>query len=307
VYRYLLYGLVVESPRQLYAPSVTGTPDIVIAEHFNRRPAATPPNKFGYSYNTLADGSIHVSWSELFDFLVSADGTRIDLHVGAQGDPEPAYIYLISQVISVALLQRGIESLHAGAVAIDGKALVLLGESGCGKSTLTAALVQRGAKLITDDLLVLQHDENNYEAVPGAFRIKLEPDTATRLGIDWLGTPMADGSGKHVYRLADAQCVTGKTPLAQLVVLEPTTGPLQAEPLPPAQATRTLLEATFNPLHTEPPRLASLLANSSRLVAELPVSRLYVPRDLRAIRAVAQAVETQLYTARLADNSRLSR
>jgi hypothetical protein len=281
-----LFGLVVGAARQLPAPPATGTPDIVIHEHAGRQLATIPPSSFGYSYHVLANGCVRVSWSDLFDFEVSADGARIDVHTGAQSDAEPAYTYLISQVISVALLKRGVESLHASAVAHDGKATVLLGESGRGKSTLTAALLQQGAKLITDDLLVLRFDGGDYLAVPGAFRIKLEPATARQLDVTWTGTPLADGSGKYVYRLDAAQCMVEDTRVERIVVLESNAVETRTETLSTTAATRALLEATFNPLHTEPSRLAALLNEARMLAASVPVVRLHVPRDFAQLPTV---------------------
>ncbi len=43
------------------------------------------------------------------------------------------------------------QNLQASAVAINGRAVLLLGPSGQGKSTLALALIDRGARLIGDD------------------------------------------------------------------------------------------------------------------------------------------------------------
>ena len=111
-----MYGLVVAAERHLAAPTTGGSPDITIIEHAERRPSSAPRNPRGYSYAALPDQSVHVSWSELFDFVVSPAGDRIDVYAGAEPHVDAAYTYLISQVISIALLQRGIETLHASAV-----------------------------------------------------------------------------------------------------------------------------------------------------------------------------------------------
>jgi serine kinase of HPr protein (carbohydrate metabolism regulator) len=47
------------------------------------------------------------------------------------------------------------EMLHATAVAIDGRAVVLEGRSGSGKSDLALRLIDRGARLIADDQTLL--------------------------------------------------------------------------------------------------------------------------------------------------------
>ncbi len=284
-----MYGVVVASIRALPAAAASGAPDIVIYEHAFRRPSPVPPNPRGYSYSILPDGDVHVSWSELFDFVVSADGSRIDVYSEAD-DSEAVYTYLISQVISVALLQKHIETFHASAVAINGEAIVLVGDSGYGKSTLTAALLRAGARLITDDLLVLEHQGGSYRAVPGAFRIKLDPATARVLGVTWKGVPMADGSGKFVYLLDESHCVTDSTPMGRIVLLEPLARRVWSEDVQLADATRALLAATFNPLHTEPDRLTRLLHNAQQIARGTRIQRLHVPRDLENISDVLASI-----------------
>lgn len=50
--------------------------------------------------------------------------------------------------------------LHATAVAIDGRGILLLGPSGAGKSDLALRLIDRGAKLIADDRVDLVNRDN---------------------------------------------------------------------------------------------------------------------------------------------------
>jgi serine kinase of HPr protein (carbohydrate metabolism regulator) len=47
------------------------------------------------------------------------------------------------------------ETLHASTVAIDGRAVMLLGAPGAGKSDLALRLLDRGAALVADDCTVL--------------------------------------------------------------------------------------------------------------------------------------------------------
>ena len=58
--------------------------------------------------------------------------------------------------------------LHAGAVERDGLALLLPAMPGSGKSTLTAALSQRGWRLLSDEF-------GAYDPVAGVFRAMLKP------------------------------------------------------------------------------------------------------------------------------------
>lgn len=47
------------------------------------------------------------------------------------------------------------ETIHASCVAIDGQGVLILGGSGSGKSGLALSLLSRGARLISDDKVIL--------------------------------------------------------------------------------------------------------------------------------------------------------
>jgi serine kinase of HPr protein (carbohydrate metabolism regulator) len=50
------------------------------------------------------------------------------------------------------------ETLHASAVAIDGRAVLIEGRSGAGKSDLALRLIDRGAALVSDDYTICVRD-----------------------------------------------------------------------------------------------------------------------------------------------------
>lgn len=54
--------------------------------------------------------------------------------------------------------------LHAGAVAKNGKGLLVSGPSGCGKSTLTLRLHERGWRFLSDDLLAVNMESSSLHA-----------------------------------------------------------------------------------------------------------------------------------------------
>jgi serine kinase of HPr protein (carbohydrate metabolism regulator) len=60
------------------------------------------------------------------------------------------------------------ETLHASCVAIDGRAVLIEGRSGSGKSDLALRLIDRGAKLVSDDYTVLVRDRDRVLAQPPA-------------------------------------------------------------------------------------------------------------------------------------------
>ena len=67
------------------------------------------------------------------------------------------------------------ETLHASAVAIDGRAILLEGPSGTGKSDLALRLIDRGATLIADDQTLLVRSGSDLVArAPGTIAGQIE-------------------------------------------------------------------------------------------------------------------------------------
>ena len=67
------------------------------------------------------------------------------------------------------------ETLHASAVAIDGRAVLIGGRSGQGKSDLALRLIDRGARLISDDYVFVRRVEGRLLAsAPGTIEGKIE-------------------------------------------------------------------------------------------------------------------------------------
>ncbi len=54
--------------------------------------------------------------------------------------------------------------LHAGCVVIGGRGLLILGESGAGKSDLALRLIDRGARLVSDDYTEITADHGQLVA-----------------------------------------------------------------------------------------------------------------------------------------------
>jgi len=61
-------------------------------------------------------------------------------------------------------LANGAIVVHASAVAINGKAALVIGPSGSGKSALCLQLMAAGATLVSDDRTILQIVENTVQA-----------------------------------------------------------------------------------------------------------------------------------------------
>ncbi len=72
------------------------------------------------------------------------------------------------------------ETVHASTVAIDGRAVLIMGPSGSGKSDLTLRLLDRGFALVSDDQTVVKRDGDRLVASP-------PPNIAGKLEIRGIG------------------------------------------------------------------------------------------------------------------------
>lgn len=72
------------------------------------------------------------------------------------------------------------DMVHGSAVAIDGNGVLLLGPSGSGKSDLALRLIDRGAKLICDDIILI---ENRY----GLPQLTIAPNIAGKIEVRGIG------------------------------------------------------------------------------------------------------------------------
>lgn len=117
---------------------------------------------------------------------------------------EDTAIYLLGPVLGILLYLRGVTCLHASAVEIDGAAVAMVGDSGAGKSTTAAAFAHLGYRVLSDDVVTLNEQENEYIVHPAYPYIRLWPSSVELLygkpDVLPLLTPTWD---KHCLHLID--------------------------------------------------------------------------------------------------------
>jgi hypothetical protein len=179
---------------------------------------------------------------------------------------------LVGQVLPLAALLHGLEVVHAGAVGIDGGAIVLAGDSGAGKSTLVAALLRRGAGFLTDDVVALEPAADGLLAHPGMASMSLRrPAAAENAGVGDLVGEDADEVRMVVPR------VDGPLPVrAVLFVVRGSYAGVAAHALP-ASDFRPFLAMTFNRALVTPARLEQQFEVAARLALLPSLWRLEIP------------------------------
>lgn len=104
------------------------------------------------------------------------------------------------------------KNVHGTAVSIDGKGLLILGQSGSGKSQLALALITHGAKLISDDQVILINTESDVIlSAPKSISGKIEARFVGILKMPVLIAPLylvIDLDQKELDRLPKKKFVT---------------------------------------------------------------------------------------------------
>lgn len=93
-------------------------------------------------------------------------------------------LFLLGSALGALLMQRDLLVLHGNAIAVGERCLVCVGPSGVGKSTLTGRFIQRGYRVLADDVVPI---DRARRAIPGLPRIKLWKDVADKLNIETEG------------------------------------------------------------------------------------------------------------------------
>lgn len=292
-------GLVIASDRPLPAvparpEAVTADPataDLVIAD------AADPPG-IGIDGDASGPNWCIRRWSGEGGLWMihEPDGravwmTRPDrLNVYA---PDPvlrdlAWTTAASSGLVAALLVRGRLPLHAAAVVVAGRAILIAGASGRGKSTLAAALIGAGGQVIADDMASPLVADGRVTVTPVLPRLRLMADAAQALG--FTGPPAPDGK---ILVAPAADPAPDPVPVAGMLLLGPRTdGPARLTRLAALVALREIGGQITGGPRTLP--LYGVTARFSQAMLDLarhmPVLTLSPPDGLDRLADLARAL-----------------
>jgi hypothetical protein len=225
-------------------------------------------------------------------FDVSRDGSLITWHRPSAAPTDSGQADLTSRVLALALHARGVFTLHASAVSIEGNGLAFMAPKYHGKSTLCSALVLAGARALSDDTVPVQPG-NVPRLAPGLPSLRLWSDTASRLfGV---GDESEGPRKHHVSQFTEGQLELRPVPFRAAYVLNPVASlpdgaAAVRERLDTVAATMMLVRhAKLGPIlaGTEAPVMLGLSADIARVV---PVYALHVLRDLDRLDEVSRQV-----------------
>jgi len=188
-------------------------------------------------------------------------------------------------VTPVALLQRGLEVLHASGILIGGRVVALCAASGTGKSTMAAALSQQAAPHWADDFVA-------WTLEPGSVSCRRYP-SEPRLDRDAAATLEASSSSVLPY-------VPRQAALGAIVILQrgrPSAGIGSLELVDPSQAFTAILAHAHECGLGGAARYRASVDRYLELAAGVPVFRLVFEPDLLRLQELAADVHQQLREA----------
>jgi hypothetical protein len=187
--------------------------------------------------------------------------------------------------------------LHAGAIAHEGAAALIVGAGGVGKSTTVLACALAGAGFLGDDLVLVEAGSNNQNAEPKVHTLfataKLNVDSARALGTETWPSLGFTPNNKSVLAVQQSLTVVRSARLVALIMLAPqVTGRPRPEPLRTAEALMSL-RSTAAPVVCRTTTPAAWLATAAALVRQIPAYRLPVTWELDALGLVVREIVTQ--------------
>jgi hypothetical protein len=234
--------------------------------------------------------------------LFELAGNRIEYRLPGSVGAESLELRFLGAVMAYWLETRGVLTLHASVVEVEGLAVGFLAPHGGGKSSLAATFLAAGHRSLADDLLAVTIDPLGVTAHAGYPAMRLWPDQVKRfLG----GRPAL----RRVHPDVDKRLIElgrdfgafapDPLPLAAVYVLrlgEP--APARVQPVPGTLAVRALLQCSFSPFIVEAVGLqSSRLDRLARLAESVAIRQLDLPIDLDHLPAARRAVLADLPTA----------
>lgn len=238
-----------------------------------------------------------LAWAMVGAFRIAADD-RIEVDPNTGVADSLIALPLLGAVLATLLHRRGLMVFHASAVALNGAAVILLGDKGAGKSTTAGALIGGGHALIADDIAAIDFAAPNGPSVLPAFgQLKLWDDSGSSLrdaGITRLGR-LHENVDKSHYALTD-RVSSVPVPLDRLYVLCRSKAPAVRR-LATTDALALLLRYSYMARFGDEGfggALATYFQRAGWLASEGKVRLLEVPDSLEAIGQIPALVESDL-------------
>ena len=209
---------------------------------------------------------------------------------------EDACTYLFGPVMGFVLRLRGTVCLHASAVAIDDRAIALVGLPGAGKSTAAAAFACRGFPVLSDDVVALADKGSQILVQPGYPTVNLWPDSVRTLFGSEDALPRITPTWEKRYLQLDQNghhFTSSSLPLGAIYILDSRDSSLTApmvEGIPVNEAFMALVANTYVNYLLDQDMRSREFDVLGRLVSEIPIRRVRTPGASSAVFNLCEAI-----------------
>lgn len=287
MYRYRLYGLLIDTPYPIagvspYPIQSHVLPDVTV--EFDTLPTSMPDLQS--SLVSFTPNEIKLYYPQTGCIIIK-HGTHI--HINPQEEHSSFFGALLYGVlIGLILHQRGFMTLHGSSVQMGEVAIGFIANRTYGKSTTVAALTEQGFPLLTDDVMPLSLENNQVMITAGLPRVRLWVDAIEHLFPDTVSVqPVYEGVEKHVLPVPFADT---RLPLKCLYILE-WGDRIELETVTGATALVALLPHLYLARWPEPGnKNPQLFRHASDIARHVEIRKLKRPRDLSMLNDVINRI-----------------
>jgi hypothetical protein len=255
----------------------------------------------GWRMWRLDQGHYRICYADGTDFIINSAGTSVSATWNDPLTPEDTATYLLGPVLRRVLNLRGVLCLHASAIVLDGRAVVIAGPRGAGKSTTAAAFAARGVRVLSDDLVALSPLADAFLAQPGYRLVRLWPDVSQAVcgRADALPclTPNWD---KRFLALTEQTFAPVPAPLAAIYLLGDARAGEDApfaEGVSARDALMSLVANSRSYAPLDPSRLADEYRMLGRVRQAVRIRRLVAHESLDRLQRLCDVIEQDVYAA----------
>lgn len=211
------------------------------------------------------------------------NGNKITVSPFPEGLEDEIRLYILGTCMGALLMQRKILPLHGSAIEIDGKAYALLGNSGAGKSTLAKAFLNRGYKLLSDDVIAVTFSDNQDPVVSPSYpQQKLWIESLNKFQLESSQyKPLFDREKKFAVPVV-SNFLNETLPLTGMFELEITgEGDLSINLISNMERFYTVYNQTFRNFFLEQSGLMDWhFETSAKLISKIPIYKIKRPSEI---------------------------
>jgi hypothetical protein len=239
-------------------------------------------------------------------FVIDAGVRMLWGEAPARATLDDTATYLLGPVMGFVLRLHGTPSLHASAVAVDGRAVVLAGHSGRGKSAAAAAFARLGHPVLGDDVAAVTQRRGTLHVQPAYPRVRLWPEAVEGMFGSAEALPLLTPTWSKRFLALGGRAAPfhrAALPLGAVYVLDEREPGLRAprfEALAPREALVALVGHACVAYLLDRAMRSREFELFSRIAGETSVVRVTPPADLGRIESLCGAIAADARSRRAA-------